>query len=132
MENVDHELLNLFLQECSEILNQFYNDLKEIGKNHNNTEKISSIFRLIHTIKGSAGVLGFSRLEALSLAGENLICQIKNGNVNIHNEIIETLTSLYNAFISIIANIKETQTEGDDAYLWLIRDLDKFLSLNLT
>ncbi len=36
-------------------------------------DRLSSVFRTIHTIKGTSGFLGFPKLEHVTYVGENLL-----------------------------------------------------------
>ena len=45
------------------------------------------IFWTIHTIKGTAGFLGFSRLEGLAHAGESLLSVLRDGELVLTPEI---------------------------------------------
>ena len=53
-------------------------ELLELEKS-TDPELVKSIFRVMHTIKGSAGFLGLSKLEKLTHAGENLLSKIRDG-----------------------------------------------------
>ena len=60
------ELLNDFLAETSEHLESASTQLVMFESDPTNSAIVSSIFRLVHTIKGTCGFLGLTRLEALT------------------------------------------------------------------
>ena len=68
------DLLSEFLTETHEGLAVLDVELVKLEQNPNDADLLSSIFRLMHTIKGTCGFLGLPRLEALAHAGETVIC----------------------------------------------------------
>ena len=67
------ELIEEFLSEASENLLTLDNELIELENNPENHELISSIFRVMHTIKGTCGFLGLDKLGSVAHAGENIM-----------------------------------------------------------
>ncbi len=51
------EVIKEFLVECNEGLDRFDRDLVALEKDRTSRELLDSIFRAIHTIKGTGGVL---------------------------------------------------------------------------
>ena len=73
MENGMDELVGEFLVESLENLDQLDQDLVVLEQDPENLEVLKSIFRTIHTIKGTCGFLGFSKLESITHVGESLL-----------------------------------------------------------
>src|SRR6185295_2049961 len=73
------ELLSEFLNETNEGLDQLDVELVRFEQEPNNAEMLNSIFRLVHTIKGTCGFLGLTRLAKLAHAGETLMGQYRDG-----------------------------------------------------
>ena len=69
------DLLSEFLTETAESLAVLDVELVKLEQNPNDPELISNIFRLVHTIKGTCGFLGLSRLESVAHAGENVLAK---------------------------------------------------------
>ena len=67
-----------FLVESHENLDQLDRDLVALEKDPENKEGLASIFRTIHTIKGTCGFFGFSKLEAVTHVGENLLGKLRD------------------------------------------------------
>jgi two-component system chemotaxis sensor kinase CheA len=65
------ELISDFLTEANEALQKIDVELVKLEQNPNDDALLSSIFRIMHTIKGTCGFLGLPRLEAVAHAGEN-------------------------------------------------------------
>jgi two-component system chemotaxis sensor kinase CheA len=73
------ELLNDFLIETGESIEAAGQQLVLFENNPSNKTIIAQIFRLIHTIKGTCGFLGLTRLEHLTHATEALIGRLHEG-----------------------------------------------------
>ena len=95
--NEDSEIVQEFLIESHENLDQLDRDLVELEQNPRSRELLSSIFRAIHTIKGTSGFLAFHRLEALTHAGENLLSRLRDGEMELTQEITQVLLTMVDA-----------------------------------
>ena len=73
------ELLSEFLTETSEGLDQLDVGLVRFEQEPNNAEMLNTIFRLVHTVKGTCGFLGLVRLAKLAHAAETLMGQYRDG-----------------------------------------------------
>ena len=60
-----------FLVESIEGLDRLDSDLVALEKDPSNPALLATVFRVIHTIKGSCGFLGFTKLEGVAHAGES-------------------------------------------------------------
>jgi two-component system chemotaxis sensor kinase CheA len=74
------ELLAEFLTEAGEGLGQLDVDLVRFEQDPNNADMLNSIFRLVHTVKGTCGFLGLNRLAKLAHAAETLMGQYRDGS----------------------------------------------------
>ena len=82
MDGLD-DIVEEFLVESHENLDQLDADLVALEQEPNSRERLSSIFRTIHTIKGTSGFLAFHRLEQLTHVGENLLSRLRDGRMRI-------------------------------------------------
>lgn len=64
------ELTREFLLESYENLDRLDQEFVKLETEPANLELLKSIFRTIHTIKGTCGFLGFGKLESLAHAGQ--------------------------------------------------------------
>jgi two-component system chemotaxis sensor kinase CheA len=68
---VQDEIVTEFLVESYENLDRLERDLVALESDPSNVATLSSIFRNVHTIKGTCGFLGFNNLEKVAHVGEN-------------------------------------------------------------
>jgi len=89
---------------------------------------LAAVFRCIHTIKGTCGFLGFSRLEAVSHVGESLLSLLRDGVLVLTPEITSALLQLVDAIRQILAGIETTGQEADADYTALVELLTRLQS----
>ena len=112
------ELLNDFLAETSEHLESASTQLVMFESDPSNSAIVSSIFRLVHTIKGTCGFLGLTRLEALTHAAEAVISRLRDGRAATP-EMVSLILAAVDRVKIILAEIEAHAAEppGDDAAL---------------
>ena len=64
--------------ESHENLSRLDQELVELEKRPKDAALLASIFRTIHTIKGTCGFLGFANLERIAHQVENLLSQLRD------------------------------------------------------
>ncbi len=122
------EIVKDFLIESGENLDRLDQELVKLESEPSSKELLASIFRTIHTIKGSCGFLGFARLEKVAHAGENLLARLRDGELKLNAEITSGLLSMVDAVRGMLAKIQETETDGEDDHADLIAHLTKLQS----
>ncbi len=105
-----------FLVESDENLNQVEQDLVNFEGNPEQQETLASIFRAIHTIKGTCSFLGYSKLESLAHTGETLLSLVRDGDIPLSNEIASALLQMVDAVRQMLAAIEHTGNDGTEEY----------------
>ena len=88
------EIVKDFLIESNENLDRLDQELVKLEGDPSSKDLLASVFRTIHTIKGSCGFLGFSRLEKLAHAGESLLSRLRDGQLTLNPEITSGLPAM--------------------------------------
>ncbi len=113
----DAEIIAEFLVESHENLDQLDRDLVELERQPGSRELLSSIFRTIHTIKGTSGFLAFNRLEALTHVGENLLSRLRDGEMVMTGPVTETLLQMVDTVRALLGSVevsgKDTAADVD-------------------
>ena len=86
--------------------------LTELELRPNDKELLGEIFRAVHTIKGTTGFLGFSRLEKLAHAGETLLGSLRDGRLKADTSLVGGLLQLMDGVRAILRLIETTGEEG--------------------
>jgi two-component system chemotaxis sensor kinase CheA len=111
------DLVKEFLVESYENLDQLDRDFVSLESDPSAArEKLASIFRTIHTIKGTSGCLGYGKLERVAHVGENLLSRLRDGELIIDSEITTGLLRLVDAIRQILGSLETTGAEGDADY----------------
>lgn len=124
-ENVQSmdDIVKDFLIESRENLDRLDQELVKLEADPSSKDLLASIFRTIHTIKGSCGFLGFARLEKVAHAGENLLSRLRDGKLTLSKEITNGLLAAVDAVRQMLTSIQETGQDGTDDYEPLIEQL---------
>jgi two-component system chemotaxis sensor kinase CheA len=115
----DSDIVQDFLVESYENLDRLDRELVGLEKNPNDRDALASVFRTIHTIKGSCGFLGFNKLEAVAHVGENLLTRLRDRQLTLSPEITTALLSMVDAVREMLSQIETAGQEGerDDSLL---------------
>jgi two-component system chemotaxis sensor kinase CheA len=119
------DLIKEFLIESHENLDRLERDLVELEKDPHDKETLSSIFRTIHTLKGSAGFLGYGQLEAVSHVGENLLSRMRDGLLVINPAIAGALLATVDVVRKMMGEIEASGAPEERDYSELIQLLDR-------
>ncbi len=117
------EIVKDFIIESGENLDRLDQELVKLESAPSCKELLASIFRTIHTIKGSCGFLGFARLEKVAHSGESLLSKLRDGELTLNAEITSGLLAMVDAVRSMLAKIQDTEQDGEDDYAALTAHL---------
>ncbi len=119
----NREFVEEFLVESSENLDQLDRDLLALEQSPDDPDRLASIFRTVHTIKGNSGFFGFSKLGALTHSGEHLLGRLRDGKLSLNDRVTGSLYSMVDAVRSILRSIEADGTEGDHDFRDLAQSL---------
>ncbi|QXG74259.1 chemotaxis protein CheA [Modestobacter sp. L9-4] len=111
MEGLD-DIVEEFLVESHENLDQLDQDLVALEQDPRSRDRLSSIFRTIHTIKGTSGFLAFNRLEEVAHVGENLLSRLRDGALDLTPSRTSALLMMTDIIRALLAAIEATGGEG--------------------
>ena len=116
MNNDDmQELVQDFLVETNEIIENLDHDLVELESNQNDLELLNKIFRGAHTMKGSSSFLGFNKLAELTHHAEDILNKLRKGEMVVTREIMDTLLEFVDKTKQIISDIENGTDTADVA-----------------
>ena len=119
------EVLVDFLQESYENLDRVDSELIELEEQPDNRNLLSSIFRSMHTIKGTCGFFGFDKLEKVTHIGENLLVKLRDGEYSMTEEIATGLLAMVDAVRAMLLEISTHGHDGTKRYASLIKMLSE-------
>ncbi|MEH6543955.1 MAG: chemotaxis protein CheA [Porticoccaceae bacterium] len=80
-----------FLAECKDLLVEMENALLKLEQHPDDEESITSVFRSVHTIKGSSGIFGFDYIVAFTHVMESFLEEIRADEIKVDSDIIALL-----------------------------------------
>jgi two-component system chemotaxis sensor kinase CheA len=125
-----NEIVNEFLVESYEGLDQLDLDLVELEQCGGNAELIGRVFRCVHTIKGTCGFLGFGKLESVAHVGENLLSKVRDGSIGVSPDLTSALLRLNDALRGMLTHIEAHGLEGETDHSDLIATLVRLTDAN--
>jgi two-component system chemotaxis sensor kinase CheA len=113
------DLIADFLTETHEGLAALDVALVRLEKAPDDRPTLSEIFRVIHTIKGTCGFLGLSRLEHVAHAAENVLGRYRDGALKVTPDGVTLVLQALDRIKEIVAGLEQGGAEpaGDDAAL---------------
>jgi two-component system, chemotaxis family, sensor kinase CheA len=114
------DILKDFLIESTENLDHMDRDLVSLEADPTSQELLASIFRTIHTIKGSCGFLGFKHLERVTHAGEDLLLLLRDGQLKLTQEVAGGLLEMVDSVRKMLEEIRATGADGAYEYSGLM------------
>jgi len=119
MENVrmqDQDVIREFLAESHENLSRLDQELVELEQNPQDTALLASIFRTIHTIKGTCGFFAFSILERITHQAETLLSQLRDGKRELTPSLISLILETVDVTRTVLASIEAIGEEGTEQF----------------
>ena len=114
MNDEMQEILNDFLAESSEMLEALDQHFVKLEAEPSNAELLNEIFRCMHSMKGSAGFLGFTHLVEVAHQGESLLNKLRQGEMAVSPFIIDIILEAVDAVKALQADIRAT---GEDSHV---------------
>ncbi len=124
------KMAEIFLDEANDLLDRLEDLLLELEQHPEDSETISAIFRIMHTIKGSSAMFGFDVISHFTHEVETAFDYVRNGKVSVTSELI-TLTLRTRDHIRILLsdqNDPELQKESE----YLVREFQKYVTEHST
>ena len=87
MTNMD-KFKDTFREEAYELLASLEDNLLELESNPNDKEIISTVFRIMHTIKGSSAMFGFDLISSFTHEIESIMDEVRSGKIMINDQLI--------------------------------------------
>jgi two-component system chemotaxis sensor kinase CheA len=125
------ELVQTFIAESSDFLDELELQLIALADATSNTETtpaafdalMNTIFRLIHTVKGSAGSFGFKNISALAHKAENLLDAIRKRCIKLESNRLSLCQQSIDLFRILLGQIQKTNLDMDPASQGDVMDL---------
>ena len=107
--DVDEEILQDFLVEAGEILEQLQEQLVDLENNPEDANLLNAIFRGYHTVKGGAGFLSLTELVEICHGAENVFDVMRNGQRTLTPELMDIILQATDVVVDMFERVKSQE-----------------------
>ncbi|MEA3523901.1 MAG: chemotaxis protein CheW [Campylobacterota bacterium] len=119
------EILQDFLIESFELIEQLDQDLVELETTPEDLELLNRIFRVAHTVKGASSFLNFDVLTHLTHHMENILNMARHGELIIDPSIMDVVLESIDLMKAILENIRDNGNDSGIDVAACVERLDK-------
>ncbi len=105
----DHEMaeiLESFLVETREILEKLSKDLLLLEKGNSGSELLNSIFRAVHTVKGTSSFLGLDQMTELAHSFEDVLNRLRRGELEMTPGKMDVMLAAFDQLKNLLIKIE--------------------------
>ena len=106
---------NIFFDEFKNKLISLENSLIDVKNSNYENDNIDEIFRSIHTIKGTADLLGMFQVVSLTHKAEDVLQFIREGKFHINDKLCDLLLDLKNFISLLVDNVAQGIFDDDSS-----------------
>ncbi len=138
MAKISADITESFVAEVNELLEAARKDIIELKAVQNDTVALTRLLRNLHTIKGNSRMLGFSTIEKLSHAVEDIYKSVKDGQVKNSERLVKLVFAVADKISDCVSSIVKKGTDEQNIELYLqycdklaageLIDIDAFIS----
>ena len=107
------EILEDFLIEAFELIEQIDQDLVELENNPEDLELLNRIFRVAHTVKGSSSFLNFDVLTELTHHMEDVLNKARKGELKITPDVMDVVLESIDLMKALLYGIRDNGNDTD-------------------
>jgi len=122
---MEDDILQGFLEESWENLNQLDSDIVAFEKDTENDDLLASVFRTIHTIKGTCGFIGLTRIGSVSHATENVLGKMRDRSIERTTDGISLVLEGIDGIKELMQGLEANGEEPNVDHQELIRNLEQ-------
>ncbi|ALV23955.1 chemotaxis sensory histidine kinase [Campylobacter iguaniorum] len=105
------EILEDFLVEAFELIEQIDHDLVELEANPEDLELLNRIFRVAHTVKGSSSFLNFDILTKLTHHMEDVLNKARHGDLKITPDVMDVVLESVDMMKALLNAIRDNGSD---------------------
>ena len=121
----DEEILQDFLIEASEIVEQLGEQLVELESKPQDSELLNAVFRGYHTIKGGAGFLNITSLVEICHHAEDVFNVLRQGDRHVDSMLMDVILQSHDVVTGMMESVQQG-IDPDPAEPQLLQQLEQF------
>jgi two-component system chemotaxis sensor kinase CheA len=128
MDDELKEILSEFLVEAEEMIELLDQRFISLEADPTNRAMLDEIFRAMHSMKGSGGFLGFTRLVDVAHRAENILNKLRQGDMAVTPAVINVVLEAVDIVKLLMADIRESGTDTHVEVINISAKLDNILA----
>ncbi len=108
-QDIDEDLLEVFLEESEEILNKADETLQSWVQSPQELDPAHELQRNLHTIKGSARMTGLTPVGDLSHAMENIFSALSGGRISADQKVFDLLLKAFDRITEMLEQVRRRE-----------------------
>lgn len=105
-DNEMAEILESFIIETREIFERLGQDLLTLEKGVTDNELLNTIFRAVHTVKGTSSFLGLEQMTSLAHVFEDVLNKLRKGEITVSSDKMDVMFEAYDIMKDLLARIE--------------------------
>jgi chemosensory pili system protein ChpA (sensor histidine kinase/response regulator) len=105
-QDIDEEIMEIFIEDARECLENIERDSPAWCKNPDNVELLKELRRYYHTLKGSGRMVGASEISELAWAIENMLNKVRDRKISHSPAMFALLEEVRQALPAMIAQLE--------------------------
>ncbi len=119
MAKISDDITESYVSEVRELLESSKKDILALKADENDSESLTSLLRSLHTIKGNSRMLGYSTIEKLSHAVEDIYKSIKDSKIKSSDRLIKLVFAVADKIECCIDSISQNGSDCQDIDIYL-------------
>ena len=119
MPQVSNDITESYVSEIKELLESAQKDIISLKSNEDDSETLSRLLRNLHTIKGNSRMLGFSTVEQLAHAIEDIYKSVKDKKIKNSDRLIKLVFAVTEKIHGCVSCISRRGTDKQDIEIYL-------------
>ena len=104
------EIMESFIVESNELIDKLGQDLLLLEKNGTDAELHNTIFRAVHTVKGTSSFLGFDQMTNLAHNYEDVLNKIRKKELVVSGDVMDIMFEAYDFMKVLLERIEKKDT----------------------
>ncbi len=113
-EEMNRELLKVFLDESQELLAELEHSLLELEDDPGDRDLVGRVFRALHTIKGNGAMFGFERVSHFTHELESLYALVREGTLSLTKDMVDLTLRARDRIKEMIASPPGEEPWGEE------------------
>ncbi len=104
------EIIESFIVESNELIDKLGQDLLLLEKDGTDAELHNTIFRAVHTVKGTSSFLGFEQMTNLAHSYEDVLNKIRKKELVVSGDVMDIMFEAYDFMKVLLERIEKNDT----------------------